>query len=286
MADALRISGLGKDYPGFALSDVSFRLPEGYIMGFVGRNGAGKTTTIKCVLDMVSRDAGSIEVLGQDAAAEGSRVKQDIGVVFDQPFYPGTWTVAQVGQALRPFYTRWDSAAYARTIERFGLPPARRVKDLSRGMPMKLMLAAALSHHAKLLILDEPTSGLDPVARDDLLDILAESIVDGGHSVLFSTHITTDLERIADYITIIDAGRIVYTGSREELGDTYRLIQGTPVELTDEVRKRAIGLRTSALGYTALIRAGDTAGLPRGISRAAPTIDDVVIHIARQEDGR
>ena len=188
MADAVVVDGLHKRYPGFALDDVSFRLPEGYIMGFAGRNGAGKTTTIKCLLDMVSRDGGTIEVLGRSPDREA--VKQEIGVVFDQPFYPGGWTVRQVGQGLRPFYDRWDADRFAHHLDRFGLPPGKRVKELSRGMGMKLMLAAALSHHAKLLILDEPTSGLDPVARDDLLDVLADIISEGSTSVLFSTHIT------------------------------------------------------------------------------------------------
>jgi ABC-2 type transport system ATP-binding protein len=278
MADAVVVDGLHKRYPGFALEDVSFRLPEGYIMGFAGRNGAGKTTTIKCLLDMVSRDSGTIEVLGRSPDREA--VKQEIGVVFDQPFYPGGWTVRQVGQGLRPFYDRWDADRFAHHLDRFGLPPGKRVKELSRGMGMKLMLAAALSHHAKLLILDEPTSGLDPVARDDLLDVLSDIISEGSTSVLFSTHITSDLERIADYLTVIDAGRIVYTGTKDELAEAYRTVHGGREQLTDDLRGRAIGLRTNGFGFTALIRAGDAAALPPGVSQADPSIDDVVIHIA------
>jgi ABC-2 type transport system ATP-binding protein len=286
MADALSVTGLGKTYPGFALRDVTFSLPEGYIMGFVGRNGAGKTTTIKCVLDMLARDAGRVEVLGRDADGDDITIKQDVGVVFDQPFYPGSWTVAQVGQALRPFYAGWDTALFTRYVDRFDLPPGKKVRELSHGMGMKLMLATALSHHARLLILDEPTSGLDPVARDDLLDVLADYITGGEMSVLFSTHITADLERIADYITLIDAGRVVFTGAKDDLADTYRMIHGGPGQLTDAVRQRSIGLRQTGLGFSALVRSADTAALPPGISQEAPSIDDILIHIAKEGDDR
>jgi ABC-2 type transport system ATP-binding protein len=286
MADALRITGLAKKYPGFALTDVSFSLPEGYIMGFVGRNGAGKTTTIKCALDMLGRDAGRIEVLGRDATTDGFTVKQDVGVVFDQPFYPGGWTVAQVGQALRPFYARWDPALFSRHLDRFGLPPGKKVRELSRGMGMKLMLAAALSHDARLLLLDEPTSGLDPVARDDLLDVLADYITSGDRSVLFSTHITSDLEHIADYITVIDTGRILFTGTKDGLADTYRMIRGGPDQLSEPIRQHAIGLRANEVGFSALVRTSDATGLPGSISQEAPGIDDVLIHIARERDAR
>jgi ABC-2 type transport system ATP-binding protein len=286
MADALRVEGLCKNYPGFALTDVSFHLPEGYIMGFVGRNGAGKTTTIKCLLDMARRDAGRVEMLGRGAGHNSRVVKQDIGVVFDQSFYPTHWTVRQVGRGLRPFYHQWDAGLFARNVGRFGLPPDRRVKDLSRGMAMKLMLAAALSHQARLLIFDEPTSGLDPVARDDLLDILADIIADGQTSVLFSTHITSDLERIADYLTVIEAGRIVFTGPKDELADTYRLVQGGPDQLTDDLRRCGIGLRTTRFGFSALVRTADAVALASGLSHQPPSIDDVVIHIARDGNGR
>jgi ABC-2 type transport system ATP-binding protein len=286
MIEALSVTGLCKNYPGFSLRDVSFGLPEGYIMGFVGRNGAGKTTTIKCMLDMLARDAGQIILLGRDVGPGEVAVKQDVGVVFDQPFYPASWTVAQVGHSLEPFYATWDRALFARYLDRFDLPPRKRVRELSRGMSMKLMLAAALSHHARLLILDEPTSGLDPFARDDLLDVLGEYIAGGDRSVLFSTHITADLERIADYITVIEAGRVVFTGAKEDLADSYRMIHGGPSQLTDVIRQRSIGLRRTDVGFSALVRAADVASLPPGIGQDGPSIDDVVIHIAREGDAR
>jgi ABC-2 type transport system ATP-binding protein len=284
MADALSVAGLCKTFPGFALREVSFSLPAGYIMGFVGRNGAGKTTTIKCVLDMLARDAGRIEVLGREVTRDDITIKQDVGVVFDQPFYPGNWTVAQVGRAIEPFYTGWDNGLFLRCANRFGLPPGKRVRELSHGMGLKLMLAAALSHDAKLLILDEPTSGLDPVARDDILEVLAEYIADGSRSVLFSTHITADLERIADYVTLIDEGRIVYTGAKDDLVDAYRVIHGAPGHLTPETRQRAIGLRQTELGFSALLRSADVAALPPAVACEPASIDEVLIHIAAQGD--
>jgi len=286
MGNALDVSGLGKTYPGFALADVSFSLAEGYIMGFVGRNGAGKTTTIKCMLDMIAREAGRVEVLGREVDGDDVMVKQDVGVVFDQPFYPGNWTVAQVGQALQPFYRDWDTALFTRNLNRFELPPGKRVRELSHGMGLMLMLAAALSHHARLLILDEPTSGLDPVARDDLLDVLADYIGDGDASVLFSTHITSDLERIADYVTLIDSGRVVFTGAKEDLADAYQVIHGSPGQLTDRTRERSIGLRQTELGFSALVRSADGDALPPGVRQEPPSIDDVIIHLARQADAR
>jgi ABC-2 type transport system ATP-binding protein len=286
MGDALEVSGLGKTYPGFALRDVSFSLPQGYIMGFVGRNGAGKTTTIKCMLGMLAHEAGRVEVLGREVDGHEVTVKQDLGVVFDQPFYPDHWTVTQVGQALQPFYGGWDTALFARYVKRFDLPPGKKVRELSHGMGLKLMLAAALSHHARLLILDEPTSGLDPVARDDLLDVLADYIAGGDTSVLFSTHITSDLERIADYITLIDTGRVVFTGAKDDLADTYRMIHGGPSQLTADTRRRFIGLRQTSVGFSALVRSADADSLPAGISQEAPSIDDVLIHIAKEGDAR
>jgi ABC-2 type transport system ATP-binding protein len=285
MADALSVDKLCKTYPGFALKDVSFSLPEGYIMGFVGQNGAGKTTTIKCVLNMLTHE-GRIDVLGRDAVTDDVAVKQDVGVVFDQPFYPAGWTVAQVGQALQPFYARWDAALFSSYVDRFDLPRVKKVRELSRGMGMKLMLATALSHHARLLILDEPTSGLDPVARDDLLDVLADYISGGDSSVLFSTHITEDLSRIADYITVIDAGRIAFTGTKDELAETYRMVHGGPEQLSGAARQHAIGLRTTNVGFSALMRTTDAQSLPSAITQEAPSIDDVLIHIAKERSAR
>ena len=217
MSNALEVQDLCKTYGDFTLDSVSFTLPAGSIMGFVGQNGAGKTTTIRLILNMAARENGEIKIFGMDNLHDELAVKQEMAVAFDEIFFVDTWRVRDVEKVIRGFYNEWDSKLYGEYLKRFDLPLDKQIKDLSRGMKLKLMLAVALSHGAKLLILDEPTSGLDPVARDELLDILKEYIADGEKSVFFSTHITSDLERAADYITLIDRGRIFYTGTKDDL---------------------------------------------------------------------
>lgn len=221
MANAIEITGLRKEYRDFSLKDISFTLPLGHIMGFVGQNGAGKTTTIRLILNMTARQSGSIQILGQDNILDEQKIKQDIAVVFDDTFFAESWKVSEVEKAIQGFYDKWDSALYHNHVKEFNLPIDKRVKELSRGMKMKLMLAVAMSHEAKLLILDEPTSGIDPVARDELLDILRTYVADGQKSIFFSTHITTDLQKIADYISIIHNGSIVYTGTEKGLSGAF-----------------------------------------------------------------
>ena len=226
MDNALEIQNLRKIYRDFTLDSISLALPIGSIMGFVGQNGAGKTTTIRCILNMARKESGEVRIFGMDSERDELAVKQDLAVVFDEIFFVDTWRVAEVEKAIRSFYKDWDSAAYGAFVRQFELPSDRRVKELSRGMKLKLMLAVAMSHDAKLLILDEPTSGLDPVARDELLNILREYVADGERSVFFSTHITSDLERIADFITVIDHGKILYTGTKAGLLEQYRGVRG------------------------------------------------------------
>ena len=283
MGDAIRVAGLGKAYPGFALDNVSFTLPAGYMMGFVGRNGAGQDDHHQVPAaharaglrpDRGTRTGGERRRCHQAGHRGGVRPTLLSRELDGRPGRTGPRAVLQ----------RLGRRLFLGYVNRFGLPSGKRVRELSHGMGMKLMLAAALSHHARLLILDEPTSGLDPVARDDLLDVLAEYIADGTRSVLFSTHITADLERIADYITLIDAGRIVYTGAKDDLTEAYRLIHGGPDELTGEARQRAIGLRQTELGFSALVRPADVAVLPPGIRSDTPSIDEVLVHIAKQGD--
>jgi ABC-2 type transport system ATP-binding protein len=219
--DALDVKGLSKEYQDFSLTDVSFTLPLGHIMGFVGQNGAGKTTTIRLILNMTPRLAGSIKIFGLDTIEDEQKIKQDVAVVFDDTFFADSWKVSDVEKAIRGFYIKWDSTLYHNYVKEFNLPIDKRVRELSRGMKMKLMLAVAMSHEAKLLILDEPTSGIDPVARDELLDILRAYVADGQKSIFFSTHITTDLQKIADYISIIHNGSLVYTGTEKGLSGAF-----------------------------------------------------------------
>ena len=187
MNNAIEVKNLRKNYKDFSLKDISFSLPTGYIMGFVGQNGAGKTTTIRLMLNMTGRAGGEISLLGMDNLRDEQRIKQDVGVVMDEIYFVNNWSVREVEQALKPFYDHWNSALFSQYAQQFRLPLDKKVKDLSRGMRLKLMLAVAMSHEAKLLIQDEPTSGLDPVARDELLQILSDYI-DEEKSILLSTH--------------------------------------------------------------------------------------------------
>lgn len=200
----LELKNVCKSFRDFTLNNISFTLPQGYIMGLVGPNGAGKTTTIQLILNMLEKDAGKILAFGKDNVVSEKEIKQDIGIVFDSIFYVDSWTVKDTEKAVSIFYDNWRHDIFNDMVKRFDLPLNKKVGELSRGMQMKLMLACAFSHDAKLLILDEPTSGLDPLTRDEFLEILQDYIRDGQRSVLFSTHITTDLERVADYITLIN----------------------------------------------------------------------------------
>lgn len=276
----LELKDVSKSFPGFKLDNVSLSLPKGYIMGLVGPNGAGKTTTIQLILNMLEKDAGEILVFGKDNVKSENSIKQDIGVVFDSIFYVDSWTVKDTEKAVSIFYEDWKHDVFSEMVKRFDLPHGKKVGELSRGMQMKLMLACAFSHNAKLLILDEPTSGLDPVTRSDFLEILQEYIKDGERSVLFSTHITTDLDRVADYITLVNNGKLIFTGSMENLLSSYRLIKGRPRDLTAELEKSIIGLRKTDMGFEGLIGAKEAAQYKNYVLDIA-TIDDIVISISK-----
>ena len=276
---ALSVTGLTKHYDsGFTLDDVTFDLPSGYIMGLVGPNGAGKSTLIKLILNMTTRDAGRIEVLGLDAMANEERAKEQLGVVLDSSYFIEYMTVDAVERTSSPMYPLWDHNLFDAYLRRFGLGRNKKIKDLSRGMQMKLMLAVALSHDAKLLILDEPTSGLDVLSRDELMDILSDYVADGGHSVIFSTHITADLERCADFLAYITNGMLYYSGPKDEFEDAFRLVKGGPDELTDGLQRAMVGIRTYATGFDALVRTQDIPhiGGTDGLLTQHASIEDVI----------
>lgn len=277
MNNALEILKLNKAYETFALKDVSFTVPEGYIMGFIGQNGAGKTTTIKSILNMVNYQSGDIRIFGVDSRDSTGQLDGQIGVVMDTPFYVEDWTMADVEKAVSPFYCYWNSGKYADLLAKFGIDRKKKVKELSRGMKVKLMIAVALSHEAKLLILDEPTSGLDPVAREELCDMLGEFVTDEHKSVLFSTHITSDLEKIADYITFILDGRIVFTGTKEELLESFVLIKGGLSEINAEQKKLIIGLREHGTGFEGMLETVNIRKLSNNLLVEPITLEEIII---------
>ncbi|GAA4245354.1 ABC transporter ATP-binding protein [Dactylosporangium darangshiense] len=262
----------------FALRDVSFELPTGYVMGLIGANGAGKTTTIRCLLGMRPIDTGEIELLGHRVPGPVA-LREDVGVVLDHTYLVGDWRLAEVERTLRPFYDRWDGVRYRRLLDEFGLDLRAKVKDLSRGMAMKLMIAVALSHQARLLVFDEPTSGLDPVSRDELIGILGDFLIDEGHSVLFSTHITADLDRIGDYLTLIHGGRIVRTGTKDDILEAYRVVRGGPDDLDELVGVQLIGARRTQSGAQALVHTEEADLIGGQVLVEAPTLEEIAIHI-------
>ena len=223
MNDALIISGLTKTYKDFMLNGVSFSVPCGSIVGLIGENGAGKSTTINAVLGLIQKEAGSICVLGKEQP--DNEIKEQIGVVFDGNNYPEIFSTRKLNRVMKDIYHSWEGHTFLNLLKKFSLPADKPIKQFSKGMKMKLAIAVALSHNSKLLILDEATSGLDPVIRDDILDILLDFAQDETHSILISSHITTDLEKIADYIVFIHEGQVVFSKLKDELIEQYGIIK-------------------------------------------------------------
>lgn len=283
MENILEINGLNKSYEGFSLKDVSFSLPKGFIMGFVGQNGSGKTTTIRSILNMAKYDSGKISIFGLDSVTDTIAIKERLGVVFDSLYVAEHLNLKQIERQLKPFYKDWSSEEFFRRIKDFGLPDNKKVGDFSKGMKMKVMIAIALSHKAELIILDEPTSGLDPVARDELLDILAEYIEDENRGVLFSTHITADVERIADYVTILHGGKVWYTGTKDELAESYAIIKGAENDIPSTLKDKLIGFHAYRNGFDALIKTDDLAGIPDTLEYEKATIDEILVYIAKED---
>lgn len=268
----LELHGISKRWNDFTLGPLDLVVPRGYVMGLVGANGAGKTTAIKIALGLVHADAGTVDVLDHDR----------VGVVYDLPPYVADWQAAAVGRAVAPFYPQWDQDKFSSLLVWAGIDPRKPVKQLSRGMGMRLQLAVALSHGAELLILDEPTSGLDPLARSQLLEMIAEFMTDERNSVLFSTHITTDLEKVADYVTLLHAGRVLVATTRDDLTDSYRIVRGAAADLDAEIRPLVHGLREHDAGWEGLMAAEDTVSLPGRVVAEQPTLDEIVVHLAKE----
>ena len=282
MNNVLEINNITKDYKKFKIDNISFNLPKGYIMGFIGANGAGKTTTIKLILNMIKRDSGEIKVFGLDNIREEERIKEQIGVVFDECYYLEDWTLNDVEKAVSMFYKNWNSSIYEKYLKEFNLARDKKVKDLSRGMRMKLMIAVAFSHEAKLLILDEPTSGLDPVARDEFLDILRDYIEDEEKSLIFSSHITSDIEKIADYITYINNGKIIFTGEKDEFLEKYCIIKGGKEDITESQKKEIIGLRMHSTGFEGLIELKKAVGFSSKVIIEKASLDEIMIYMNKE----
>ena len=282
MNNVLEINNITKDFKKFKIDNISFNLPKGYIMGFIGANGAGKTSTIKLILNMIRKDSGTIKVFGLDNVDNEASIKEQIGVVFDECYYLEDWTLKDVERSISMFYNNWNSETYEKYLKEFNLDKSKKVKDLSRGMRMKLMIAVAFSHDAKLLILDEPTSGLDPVAREEFLDILRAYIEDEEKSVIFSSHITSDIEKVADYITYIKNGKILFTGEKDELIEKYCVIKGGKTDITESQKKEIVGLRMHSGGFEGLIELKKVVGFSSNVITEKASLDDIMIYMNKE----
>lgn len=251
----LEVKNLSKKFKeGFHLEDISFNLEPGYIMGFIGPNGSGKTTTINLIMNLMKRDSGSVKIFGEDITQNEREIKNRIGFVYDEAHFYDDLTLEQMKRIMAPFYSEWNEILYRDYMDKFDLDPKMRIKKLSKGMKTKYSLALALSHNADLIIMDEPTSGLDPIFRKEILDILYDIIQDERKSIFFSTHITTDLEQIADYITFINKGKMVFSKPKDEIMEEFKIVKGDARNLTPEVRDEFIKLRETGYGFEGLTR--------------------------------
>ena len=279
MNNVIEVSNLRKQYNNFLLDNISFSVPCGFVGGFIGENGAGKTTTLKLILGMVMKDGGDIKLFGKPA--EDVSLKEDIGVLFEQPYYQEDWTPLDIEKVMRPFYKKWSDAAFHQYLDRFSLDPKQKYKTMSRGMKMKLGMAVTLAHDAKLLLLDEPTSGLDPVGRDEMLDIFRDYMVKEDRTIFFSTHITSDLEKIADYITDIQNGRILYSGLKDDLIEKYCLVRGGIGDLPQSKHKQIFGLREHPSGFDGMIETKNIAGFPTSVVTETVSLDDIMVRMSK-----
>lgn len=272
----LEIVNLNKTYPTFKLENVSFALEPGYIMGFIGSNGAGKTTTLKSIMNLVIKDSGTVRAFGRDFTENENAAKQKIGFMMGETDYFPKHKLRQITDVVRRFYPGWNEAAYRDCLRRFGLDENKKVDELSSGMRVKYNLTLALSHNAELLILDEPTSGLDPVARDELLELFQQLIEDGSRSILFSTHITSDLDKCADFITYIKNGKILESCSKDDLIAKYRTVKGTAEQLA-AVKDKVISYRKNTFGFQALMET-DKVPAGAGLTVEVPDLEDIMVY--------
>ncbi len=277
--NALEIRNLTKSYPGFKLDNINLTLPSGCIMGLIGENGAGKSTTIKLILDMIHKDSGSITILGKDNGDSIELTKEDVGVVMDEVGIPECLTIRQVGNVMKHTFQNWDNAEYARLIEKFALPDKKQFKEFSRGMKMKLGIAIAMSHNSKLLILDEATSGLDPVVRDEVVDMFSDFTRDENHSILISSHIVSDLEKLCDYIAFLHKGKLLLCEEKDQLLAEYGLIHCTADELqsfpTDAVKYK----KENTYGVEAMVLRD---AVPSGIRVSPISIEELFVFMVKE----
>lgn len=285
MEKILEVNNVSKKYKSFELSNISFSLDKGYIMGFIGPNGAGKTTTIKLIMNLIKRDSGNIKIFSKDNIKNEREVKDRIGFVYDQSYYFEDMTIKDNTKIISPFYSKWNQKKFEYLIEKFGLEMKFKVKDLSKGMKMKFSLAVALSHEAELLIMDEPTSGLDPVFRSEILAILREYIQNENRGVLFSTHIITDLEKTADYVTFINKGNLLFSDEKDLIMEKYSIVKGSLEILNNDLEKKFLGIKKHSYGFEGLTDNSNQMKRKFGDSIIIdkPSLEDIMLYLVGEK---
>ena len=278
--NAIELSHVTKHFPGFTLQDLSLTVPSGTICGLVGENGAGKSTTIRLLMGPLRPDSGTCTVLGADSAApEFLSLKEDIGVVLDEAYFPESLNALQVGGVMAKTYRRWDGKQYQNYLTRFGLPEKKPFKDFSRGMKMKLAIAVALSHSPRLLVLDEATAGLDPIVRDEVLEIFNEFTREEDHSILISSHILSDLEKLCDYIAFLHQGRLLFCDEKDRLLEEYGIFVGTADQVNSLQDGAVVARENSSFGgVRCLVK---RALVPAGWALERPTVEDIVLFLVK-----
>lgn len=276
--NAIEISNLTKRYPGFTLDNLNLTLPSGCILGLVGENGAGKSTSIKLMLGVGKPDSGTVRILGGDIRKDGVTIRQDVGVVLDESNFPALMNARQIGKMMAGIYKNWQGEVFRGYLEKLKVPEEKNFKTFSKGMKMKLAFAVALSHQAKLLILDEATTGLDPVVRDEILDILNEFTRDEGHSVLISSHIVSDLEKICDYIAFLHKGKLMLCQEKDELLERYAFVQGTKEQI-DGI-DGVIGRKDGRFGVEAIALREN---VPQGVQTSPVTIEELFVFMVKED---
>ncbi len=282
--NAIEIKDLTKKYDGFTLDNISFNVPKGSIMGFIGQNGAGKTTTIKLLLNLIKKDSGSIKILGMDNIDSENEIKAQISAVFDEIPFHEVLTANNLSVILSDIFPEWDKKTYMNYLDRFSLPRKKKIGEFSKGMKMKLQIAAALSHGAKLMIMDEATTGLDPVVRNEILDIFLEYLQDENNSILLSSHITTDLEKIADNVTFIDKGKILLSGGKDETVENHSLIKCKKTEYKDIDPADIISARLTDFGAEVMVsNRKKMSGKYSGLTIDDTSLEEIMLFYVRRE---
>ncbi len=276
--ELLEVKNLSKHYKAFDLKDINFTLPKGYIMGYVGPNGSGKTTTLNMITDICKCTQGEIRIGGITCAEDAIAYKESIGYIGDEFYFPDNFRVKNIRRVLQNFYPAFSADKFNQFLRRWNLPEKKPIKDFSRGMKVMLMFASVLSRDTRLLVLDEATNGLDPVVRTEILELLQEYVMDGERSVIFSTHILSDLEQIADYIYFIHQGRTVLYDAKDELIESYLLVKGDRSEVSGELEKALIGVIDNAYGFEALLPSDKAGLLGSQMHYEKPNIDQIVVH--------